>query len=280
MNYFYQRKAFIATMHGKEQIIAPMLKSAFEMEVELAPKINTDCLGTFTGEVERPGSPLETLRKKCELAFEIESADLAVASEGSFGPHPAAFFVPANEEFVMLREKSTGLEIVGKALSTETNFAAKELQNERELLTFCEAVGFPEHGIILRPSKEDFTGIFKGLRNRDDLLRSFCELKERFGRVYAETDMRAMHNPTRMKVIAQATQSLIDKMNSYCPACRMPGFDILKSYSGLPCSLCGMPTKGILSTLYQCKFCGFEEVRERNDGKKEEDPMYCDFCNP
>lgn len=267
-------------MHAKEQVIAPILQQAFELRVNLAPEIDTDRLGTFTGEVERPGTPLDTLRKKCELVFQKESCDLVIASEGSFGPHPAVFFVPANEEFVMLREKSTGLEIVGRALSTDTNFAGKDIPNERELIRFLDTVGFPDHAVILRPSNTDFRQVHKGLHDRAEVIRLYHELLGEHGHVYIETDMRAMHNPLRMKVITKATQSLVEKMNSLCPACEMPGFDIVESISGLPCGLCGMPSKGIISYLYQCKCCGCEDMRGRKDGKQSEDPMYCDYCNP
>jgi len=280
MQYFHHCKAMIATMHAKEQVIAPLLKEAFGMELLLPNQINTDVLGTFTGEVERPGSPIETLRRKCELILKHEDSELAIASEGSFGPHPGAFFIAADEEFVMLKGKQYGLEITGKALSTATNFSAQKIYNETSLLEFLEKVGFPEHAIILRPSKEIYNNVYKGLQKKEPVLQIFNQFIKEHGMAYIETDMRAMYNPTRMKVIAEATKSLIQKMKQLCPECALPGFDISDSITGLPCQLCGMPTRSIKSFVYACKGCGYREDRIRDNGKISEDPMYCDYCNP
>lgn len=43
---------------------------------------------------------------------------------------------------------------------------------------------------------------------------------------YAETGMKALYNPTRMTVIEKAIKKLIDKINSCCPQCNIPGFGI------------------------------------------------------
>jgi hypothetical protein len=43
---------------------------------------------------------------------------------------------------------------------------------------------------------------------------------------YVETDMRAMYNPSRMTVIQNATKKLVEKINSCCPNCNIPGFGI------------------------------------------------------
>lgn len=92
--------------------------------------------------------------------------------------------------------------------------------------------------------------------------------------------MRAMYNPTRMSVIEKATGKLLDKINSQCPSCNMPGFDITDTKRGLPCSWCGNPTRSIVSVISRCKHCGYEMEKKYPDNKKFEDPMYCDECNP
>jgi hypothetical protein len=38
--------------------------------------------------------------------------------------------------------------------------------------------------------------------------------------------MRAMYNPSRMTVIQNATKKLVEKINSCCPHCNIPGFGI------------------------------------------------------
>jgi len=90
--------------------------------------------------------------------------------------------------------------------------------------------------------------------------------------------MRALYNPTRMKIIEKATMQLIEKINSKCPNCNHPGFGIVEANKGLRCELCNNPTNSILSYTYQCSNCNFKS--EKATSKKMEDPMYCNYCNP
>lgn len=95
-----------------------------------------------------------------------------------------------------------------------------------------------------------------------------------------ETDMRAMFNPTRMKVIETATHKLVDKIKSCCPQCNTPGFGITDRKEGLPCSLCGSPTHSTLCYLYTCQHCGFIKEEMYPNHKTAEDPGCCALCNP
>jgi len=92
--------------------------------------------------------------------------------------------------------------------------------------------------------------------------------------------MRAHRNPMRMNVIEKTTSLLIDKIKNCCPSCKTPGFDIISAQFGLPCALCSLPTRSTLSHLYQCKKCGFQQVKMFPRGIQVEDPTYCDNCNP
>ncbi|MEN9703202.1 MAG: hypothetical protein RLZZ209_628 [Bacteroidota bacterium] len=84
------REIRIATMHGKEKVIGPALEKAYRMKYSVAA-LDTDLLGTFSGEVERVLTPLEAAREKCRLALEKNDAEIAIASEGSFGSHPTLY---------------------------------------------------------------------------------------------------------------------------------------------------------------------------------------------
>jgi len=83
---FRGRKLLIATRHGKEKVMAPLLRDALGVKCFTSDKVDSDMFGTFTGEVARIGNPVETLRNKCRHFMEKCGADLAIASEGSFGP--------------------------------------------------------------------------------------------------------------------------------------------------------------------------------------------------
>lgn len=277
---FTKRRLLIATKHQKEQVMAPILAAELGVECQ-ALVIDTDVLGTFSGEVPRLDDPLTTLRKKCELAFQQDrTADLVVASEGSFGPHPSMFFLPANEEWVMLTDKKHGLEITARCLSTETNFSAKQVNAWSALCEFAATAQFPSHGLILRRTEDNYDEVIKGIVTPGGLRQAFDALFEPNVGVYVETDMRAMHNPSRMEVIEQTIRELVNKVRSCCPQCAMPGFDKVAVNSGLLCAACGTPTRGVRSHIFRCQHCDYQEERLFPYGKEQEDPRYCDVCNP
>ncbi len=280
MNFFSGRDLFIATKHRKEKVIAPLLTEALGVNCISNPQLDTDSLGTFSGEVQRPGDPLETIRKKCFLAVETYQCDLVVASEGSFGPHPFLPFVAADDELMMLIDYRNNIEIIVRELSTETNFNAGIIRSEKELMEFANSVHFPSHALILKAAKDDFSGMQKGIQNEQELVEAFHRIYANKKSVYVETDMRAMYNPSRMKVIESAAHKLITKINSSCPQCQFPGFDVVEVIPGLRCEVCHCATNSTLKHKLQCARCKYTEELLYPKGKKVENPMYCDYCNP
>lgn len=260
--------------------MAPLLERELGVYCMVPQNFNTDLLGTFSGEIERVDDPLTTLRKKCLMAAELTGCDLIAGNEGSFGPHPTLYFAHANDEMAMLLDLKNGLEIVERELNTDTNFDGSDVASEQELLSFAEKVKFPSHGIILKKAKTDYSVVLKGITSNNELLASYNRIKDASGKAFAETDMRAMYNPTRMLNIEKATIKLISRAKSLCPSCSMPGFGITDAIRGLPCSLCGMPTQSVRSLVYTCVKCSYSEELLHPYGKTQEDPMYCDYCNP
>ncbi len=280
MKMFENRKLVIATMHKKEQAIQPILESNLGCICIVSEKLNTDKLGTFSGEIERLDDPIATARKKCFLAMEMTNTDIAVANEGSFGPHPSYFFINADDEFLLFIDRKNQLEIVVRELSLDTNLNGAYISNETELKEFAEKTKFPSHRLILRKSESEKIDIYKGINSWNELKEKFNILKNKFEKVYVETDMRAMYNPTRMEVIRKLTEKLVEKINSTCPNCATPGFGVTDVKEGLSCSYCNSPTRSIKSHIYSCEKCDFIEEKQFPKGKKFEDPMYCDVCNP
>ena len=277
---FQGRNLLIATKHEKEKVIAPILESQLGVKCFVASEFDTDELGTFTGEIERKGDPISTARNKCHRAMDLMDCDLAIASEGSFGSHPTIFFAPADDEFLLLIDKKNNIEISVRELSLETNFNGSEIKTKEELQEFATKSNFPSHGLILRKSKEELEEITKGIIDEKLLNSTFFKLIKNYGTAYIETDMRAMFNPSRMKVIEKATLKLVKKIKSVCPNCKTPGFGIVDRKVGLPCNQCRFPTKSTLSYLYNCQKCNYKKEEEFPNGKQTEDPMYCDICNP
>lgn len=277
---FEGRRLLIATKHQKESVVAPIMHKELGVECFVWPAFDSDLLGTFTGEIERIDNALTTAKNKCLQAMALAKCDLAIASEGSFGPHPTLFFAHADEEILIFIDRKNGLEITVSELSLSTNFNGALVNSENELKAFAADAGFSSHGLILRKQKDDLSDMVKGITDWETLLSSYHKLKLDDGSAYVETDMRAMFNPTRMKVIETAAQKLADKIKSLCPSCQMPGFGVVEAQQGLPCEFCGLPTRSMLAHVYRCKHCHFSLERKYPHGKEREDPMYCDLCNP
>ena len=86
-------RGVLATMHGKERVIAPLVQRALGVHLEVPNGFDTDRFGTFSREVPRKHSAIETARAKIIAALEqIPCARVGLASEGSFGPHPQVPF--------------------------------------------------------------------------------------------------------------------------------------------------------------------------------------------
>lgn len=280
MEIFTGRNLVIATKHNKQSVSAPLFEQHLGVKCFVPPDFDTDELGTFTGEVERKEGPVETVRKKCLHAMEMTSCDLGIASEGSFGIHPTVFMAHADDEFLIFIDKKNNLEILVRELSLDTNFNAATILSFENLIDFVKKVGFPEHAMILKIDEVKVQHVIKGIQSWELLEESFNTLSAISSSIIAETDMRAMYNPTRMKVIEKVTQKLVEKIQSLCPQCNTPGFGIVKIISGLPCEWCGSPTNSTKSHIYQCQKCTFEQEIMFPNHKKTEDPMYCDYCNP
>lgn len=277
---FSEKKAVIATMHGKQQVITPPILLKTGMLSVAIDNFNTDKYGTFNGQTPRNGSPLEVCRKKCLDAIEQSGFSCGIASEGSFFPHPEIPLLHVNEEWMVFIDKENGWEIHERYVTTETNLNGKQIYDEAELLAFAEQSLFPSHSLIIRKSVDDYTDELKGIRNVRDLVNHFNYCLSLYGSAYVETDMRAFHNPSRMKAIGKLADKLADKMNSFCPHCGSPGFGVKEYIAGLPCGQCATPTRSIKAHRYECDYCQYSATLEFPNNVETEDPMYCDVCNP
>ena len=243
---FAGRVAVLATMHRKEQAIAPVLEGRLGMKVVVPSGLDTDAFGTFSGEIKRPSDQLTTARLKAAAALRHTGETLAIASEGSFGPHPQIPFLSCDRELVLLLDRQHQLEIVGQILSTDTNYRSQSIHSLEEALAFVKTLNFPSHGVVVK----------------------------------AMGDPGADYNPTRMAVIAQATEQLVQVVQQTCPACGCPGFSEVQRFPGLPCGDCGTPTLLTLSVRYRCQRCQFQQSRPVPDAPLTAAPSQCPYCNP
>lgn len=280
-SWFANRTAVLATMHGKEQVIAPLLAEHLGLHVTVPADFDTDRFGTFTRDIDRPADQLATARLKAIAALEQTGATIALASEGSFVPHPALPFLACDREIVLLLDRDHELELIGEVISTATNFNHHAIDSVAAALAFAQKIGFPDHALVamLAPDQWDAHCV-KGIRTEADLIAIVTRLLQLQPTIHLETDMRAMHNPSRMAAIAEATQKLVHQATSLCPQCAVPGFRIIDQKLGLPCALCRQPTTQRLAVIYACLKCQFQQTHFFPDRQEMADPGICDFCNP
>lgn len=276
------KKCVIATMHDKERAIAPAFLDLLGLQI-FKIGIDTDQLGTFTGEIERRGTPLSCVREKCELAMKESKSLIGIASEGSFGPHPVTPFLGCDHEILYFMDQERGFTLHQSLFSTKTNQCAEAFSDLLQLKTFCARVQFPSHGLIVRPNRSNRKEfIVKGIQTFDMLEDAFfksCRLSED-GNALVETDMRAHMNPTRMEVIKELADSFAKRLATPCPLCHNPGWGVVNVQKGLECELCGSETEMIKSEIFGCPKCLYQENRLREDGLTLANPRYCGWCNP
>jgi len=281
MSLFNGRTAVLATMHGKEKVIASILEKELGLKIIIPDNFDTDQFGTFTMDIPRTGNQIESARNKAIAAMKLMGIDLGIASEGSFGNDPHIPFIQSNLELVLLIDQKNSLEILGNHRSSETNIAGEYVSSVEEAINFSRRIGFPEHGIIIRKSKKSKGKIYKNIRSEEGLHQTVGNLLRGIftRKIYIETDMRADMNPTRMKIITLATEDLVTSIRSECPNCKTPGFSVVDIKKGLKCGECGLPTDSAFSYIKRCQQCKTEkEIQIEN--KTFESPSNCRHCNP
>lgn len=266
------RAAALATRHGKERVIAPAFARWAGIELRLAD-VDTDALGAFTGEIPRLLPMRETLLAKARLGADATGLAQAVASEGSFGPHPVIPFLAAAHEMMAFIDVERGLEIVESRRSETTNFAALEVTAAADVDAFLARVGFPRHALVFRSGER----LVKGVTSRSHL---DWLIAGAFAPVRLETDMRAHMNPTRMAEIGKLAEVLARRIATPCPSCAAPGFGIIRSVGGLPCEDCGAETRLTRALVLGCALCRHEQESPRPDGRAAATPAECQECNP
>jgi hypothetical protein len=280
----------LATRHGKERVIGRALRHGLGAELLHVTTVDTDALGTFCGGVTRQGTALEACVTKAEAALAHSDTALAIASEGSFGPHPHLPFLAAGLECMVFLDRGRGLTISEQELARRTNFAHRLVPpssvsgEDPALRQWLRQVGFPSHALIVRPhgGTPHSGGVVKGLDRWDtlELAIAAAAAASSDGLALVETDMRAHRNPTRMATIRRLAFRLVRRVGSSCPDCQTPGWGVVEQRQGLRCGACGLPTALVRTVVWGCQQCGHREERPRADGLSQADPGHCQWCNP
>jgi hypothetical protein len=274
------RKAGFLTQHGKDTLLSSLFDEKLGCEIVRADGFDTDQLGTFTRDINRPGSQLAAARIKAKKAIELTGHEFGLGSEGAFGADPVGGILPWNTEVLVWLERDSDLEVIGFAQGPGGGLH-QNVKNLNELRDFADKADFPNHGLVIMPNDQSLSPIFKGIKNWATLEKAFFAALNsiKSDQVFVEVDLRAHMNPSRQKMIFQAAEDLIKKLISYCPACSAPGYWKKESVSGLLCSLCSRPTRLPIANIWRCDACGFTERKELLTLDRA-DPSKCDYCNP
>lgn len=276
----YYRNQFIllASKHEKEKAIADVFFNKLSCTLEVH-EFDTDQFGTFTGEITRALSPYDTCILKAKCAAERYGYNLSIASEGSFGPHPAFPFMPCDHEIMVFLDLKNNWVIAEQYVTPHTNYRTMSITPETKLDDFLEKARFPEHALTLQ-THLDKRVIAKGIRDIYTLQAALARGFQEETALFLATDMRAMMNPTRMKAIAELAEKLVLRIDTHCAQCACPGFGLKSTKGALPCSLCGSATTFYEKEIWGCIACEHKEDRMRRDGLLKADPTYCNYCNP
>ena len=279
-DYFRGKQLHIVSKHRKQDCFEPALNGQLGFVCDTVSAVDTDLLGTFSGEVERTLAPLDCAREKCRQALAYCGDGYLLASEGSFGAHPTLGWVASGEEWLVFYDIKEAFEVMVRNTTLDTCFYGESLVNVEQCLQFLHKVDFPNQGIILKNARENAQVICKNLHTHQEVLDKVTEWIALGASPYIETDMRAMHNPTRRQHLTQMGHLLADALSSICTACGWYGFSVTSVERGLPCGWCGNATESVLAENYTCKKCNHSESKKFPRGKEQENPQFCNYCNP
>jgi len=270
----------LATIHAKEQAAAPAFRRVLGAEVLVAPDLDTDKLGTFSGEVPRPDALVETCAIKAEMVFKTMDVDCALASEGSYGPIERVPLTSCGVEIMAFVDRKRGLRLVETLATHRTNWRLQRFPaGDPAVPGILKTMGFPHYGVFVICSS-DMEHPIKGLDTEAEVLSAMDREARRStdGLAVLLADMRAHRNPTRMQVLRALSWKLAKRLERLCPKCRTPGFGSIQSRRGLPCEACSAPTHWIDFEIDGCSVCGHAEARSRKDGRRSASKLSCRSC--
>lgn len=273
------KRAVLTSKHQKQRLIAPYFAQHLGLQIEELP-LDTDQLGTFSGEIPRSRSPLETAIAKARLGMAESGSLLGLASEGTIGSDPLVPFAISNVELMVLVDDERGIVVYEPYRTFDITHATATTASGEDLTEYLAKVGFPHQRLIVSP--EAMQGpIIKGVGDLTTLRQAVKVSAESSanGLAHIQCDYRAMHSPSRRLNISKAAELLAIRLTQICTECEAPGFGRLSYERGLSCEGCGeFDSEAITAELRGCVSCDHTELGQLIALTLS--PAKCQSCNP
>lgn len=277
---YYGKKIALTTKHEKLKLLKPAFDKYIGCEL-IEINLDTDQLGTFSGEIERLAPPRETAILKARLGMTATGKSIGIASEGSIGPDPLVPFFISNIEHLILVDDVNEIVISEIHRSFEILVATTTATPGQDIGDFLKKADFPRHRLIVRPNSKEKSNCIKGIGEFEELSKAI-DVSSKIapdGLVIIESDLRAMHSPSRAKNIEKVAQLLAVRVSQLCPECQLPGWGRIGYEKGLQCSECGSENSNAISQeKLGCVKCEYGQLGEVIATSLN--PAQCDFCNP
>ena len=261
----------VGTRHLKQRELAPAFADVLGARLVVPDDLDTDRFGTFSGEVTRTASALETARSKARYGMCVAGLRHGVASEASYGP-------AGHEEILVFVDDVRGIEVCETQWDA-AEYAVSHRVRSVEDLPAQVTNALSAQAVIVRPSGSR-DGVVKGINDvaclRAAVAAAVTCAEDALAVV--EPDLRAHHNPRRQRVLARLGYRLAHRLATPCPECGTPGFGRVRSVVGLPCTACGSPTDLPLHDEHACCSCAHRSTVRV--GPAGADPARCEYCNP
>ncbi|MFM6841373.1 MAG: DUF6671 family protein [Candidatus Planktophila sp.] len=274
------KRALLTSKHQKLKLFQETFMDHLNLTLDELP-LDTDILGTFSGEIERTATPLHTAIKKAELGLDATGLTLGMASEGSIGSDPHIPWIQCDYELAVFLDRERELVISESYKSNEIVAATITARRGDDLSSFLEKADFPHHGLIVRTFSREQSQFRKGIHDISTLreaIESLAELSPTH-QVVIESDFRAMHSPSRQRNISAAASRLALRIAAQCPQCTTPGWGIIDYLKGVECRECGDVNPDAISVeILGCYRCDF--TAPGNVIRTVLEAAQCTFCNP
>jgi len=275
----------IATMHGKEAVIYAAFRERHGLHLIVSRGLDTDAFGTFSGETPRIGSMMATAVAKARSGMAKMGVPIGIASEGSYGPHPAIPLLPGGIELMVFIDAERDIVISEHLIDDAPIYEHAILSPGDDLKPFLNRICFPKHAVIVRAHRAKHLAeapLFKGVTSSASLPQMLiaCAEASDDGMVLVQTDMRAHFNSRRMETLGRLALALAERVAQRCPACGTPGFGKVDIARERRCVDCGEFTTEVSRDVLGCAKCSFQDRRLRPNRDEISDPRFCVNCNP